>query len=358
MFNQFRNWLNRRFSNPELVVLLFSIFLLMLFLHFLGALLAPVFAAIIIAYLLDGMVKRLVSWKMPHILAASLVCLLFIGIFLLALFVIFPLVWQQLINLFSELPGMFKRGEQFLMHLPQRYPDFVSTTQIQNFMSSFQSDLSRFGKVMIKYSLTTIFSLITLIVYCVLVPLMVFFILKDRDAILQWFSTYMPRKRRLIQKVWGEVNDQIGNYIRAKVFEIIIVAVVTGIAFSILGLNYSLLLAVIVGLSVLIPFAGVIVVTIPVVIIAFLQWGGDAQFWYTVITYLIIVTLDGNLLAPILFSETMQIHPVAVIIAVIIFGGLWGFWGIFFAIPLATLVKAILNVWQDAGENEAANGRE
>lgn len=350
MITQIRNWLDRRFSNPELLILLFSLLVLVLFFHFLGSLLAPVLASVIIAYLLDSSVNRLTAWKVPHILAVSLVVLLFIGIFLLIFLVVFPIVWKQLMNLISELPSMLRKSEQFLLHLPERYPDFITSTQIQTVVASFQSNLSDIGKFLVKYSLSTVFSLITIVVYCILVPLMVFFFLKDRNVIIQWFSRYMPRKRRLIREVWSEVNAQIGNYIRAKVLEIIIVGVVSVIAFSILGLHYGILLAVLVGLSVLIPYAGVILVTIPVVLIAYMQWGGDTHFWVTTIVYLVIVALDGNVLAPILFSETMQIHPVAVIVAVIIFGSIWGFWGIFFAIPLATVLKALLNVWSHSSK--------
>ena len=63
------------------------------------------------------------------------------------------------------------------------------------------------------------------------------------------------------------------------------------------------------------------------------------------ITFIITQLLDGNLLVPFLFSEAVNLHPLIIIIAVLIFGGLWGFWGVFFAIPLATLVKAVVNAW-------------
>ena len=155
----------------------------------------------------------------------------------------------------------------------------------------------------------------------------------------------MPEKRGLLDSVWDEVDLQLGNYIRAKVLEILIVTVVTLIAFVWLGLEYAVLLSVLVGLSVLVPYVGVIVSSIPVVIIAYLQWGWSTDFAYLVVVYGIIVTIDGNVLGPLLFSEAMKIHPVAVIIAILIFGALWGFWGIFFAIPLAVVVKAVLNVW-------------
>jgi putative permease len=120
---------------------------------------------------------------------------------------------------------------------------------------------------------------------------------------------------------------------------------VTYVVFTILGVDFAVLLAVMTGLSVLIPFVGAAVVTVPVAVVAFVQWGPTWDFGYVVIAYAIIQALDGNLLAPILFSEVVDLHPIAIIVAILIFGGLWGFWGVFFAIPLATVVQAVLKAW-------------
>jgi len=84
---------------------------------------------------------------------------------------------------------------------------------------------------------------------------------------------------------------------------------------------------------------------VPVMLIALFQWGWSDQFIYLMAVYGIIQVLDGNVLVPLLFSEAVNLHPVAIICAVLLFGGLWGFWGVFFAIPLATLFKAVLDAW-------------
>ena len=148
-----------------------------------------------------------------------------------------------------------------------------------------------------------------------------------------------------MRQIWSEMNQQIANYVRGKFIEIIIVGGVSSIVFSLLGLNYALLLGILVGLSVLIPYIGALVVTVPVAMIAFFQWGWSNEFIYVLVAYGVIQMLDGNVLVPILFSEAVNLHPVAIILAVLVFGGLWGFWGVFFAIPLATLCKAVLNAW-------------
>ena len=105
-----------------------------------------------------------------------------------------------------------------------------------------------------------------------------------------------------------------------------------------------------VALSVLIPYIGAAVVTIPVVLVAWFQWGWGSEFGYLLAAYIVIQLLDGNLLVPILFSEVNNLHPVAIISAVLIFGSLWGLIGIFFAIPLATFVHAVINAWPTNAE--------
>ena len=180
---------------------------------------------------------------------------------------------------------------------------------------------------------------------------------KNKNAqmfMLGWIADYLPRERSLATKVWVEAEAQIANYVRGKVAEIFIVGLVTYVVFLILGLQYSALLATLVGFSVLIPYIGAAVATIPIALIAYFQFGWDWSFGHVMIAYAIIQALDGNLLVPLLFSEVVNLHPVAIILAILFFGGLWGFWGIFFAIPLATLVQAVLRSWPRNTDSETA----
>ncbi len=340
------NWFQRHFIDTELGYLALLILFIICILWMFGNILVPVLVSIAIAYLLDGVVKRLQRWKLPHFLAVNVVFILFFGLLVLSLFVLLPLIWDQLANLMNEMPGRLKQLEGYFVQLSQQYPDYISKAQVQKWTTAFQSDFARIGRSALSFSLATITNIMMVIVYVVLVPLIVYFLLKDKKQILTWGAKFLPKKRRLTQEVWQEVNQQIGNYIRGKILEIIIVAVVSTISFWLLGLNYAILLGVLVGLSNIIPYVGIIVVTIPVAIVGYLQWGFSMHFAYLMIVYAVVNLIDGNLLAPILFSETMELHPVAVIIAVIIFGGIWGFWGIFFALPLAAVVKALLNAWQ------------
>ncbi|MFJ3484077.1 AI-2E family transporter [Pseudomonas sp. NPDC090202] len=345
MFKVLRDWMQRYFSDEEAVVLAVLLFLAFTIILTLGGMLAPVLAGLVLAFLMQGVVVQLERLRVPERGAVGMVFALFMGALALFLLVLVPLLWHQLITLFNELPGMLAKWQSLLLLLPERYPHLVSDEQVLQAIEAARGEIGKFGQWALTFSLSSLPLLVNMMIYLVLVPILVFFFLKDRRMIGRWFRGYLPRERTLITRVAEEMNRQIANYIRGKVIEIFICGAVTYIAFVAMGLNYSALLAMLVGISVVVPYVGTVVVTVPVAFIALFQWGWGDQFIYLMAVYGIIQALDGNVLVPLLFSQTVSLHPVAIICAVLLFGGLWGFWGIFFAIPLATLCKAVLDAW-------------
>lgn len=345
MFKVLRDWIQRYFSDEEAVVLAVLLILAFTAVLTLGGMLAPVLAGMVLAYLMQGLVVTLERLRVPGGVAVGLVFALFMGVLMLFIVVVMPLLWHQLITLFNELPGMLAKWQSLLLLLPERYPHLVSDEQVLQAIEAARGEIGKFGQWALTFSLSSLPLLVNIMIYLVLVPILVFFFLKDRAMIGEWVRSYLPRERALITRVAQEMNRQIANYIRGKVIEIVICGGVTYIAFVALGLNYAALLALLVGISVVVPYVGAVVVTVPVLLIALFQWGWSDQFIYLMAVYGIIQTLDGNVLVPLLFSEAVNLHPVAIICAVLLFGGLWGFWGVFFAIPLATLFKAVLDAW-------------
>ncbi|PAU57386.1 AI-2E family transporter [Pseudomonas indica] len=345
MVKVLRDWVQRYFSDEEAVVLAVLLVLGFTAVLTLGDMLAPVLAGLVLAFLMQGLVNALERLHLPQIAAVWLVFALFIGVLALFMLVLVPLLWQQLITLFNELPRMLGEWQSLLLLLPERYPHLVTNEQVLQAIEAARGEIGKFGQWLLTFSLSSLPILVNVMIYLVLVPILVFFFLKDRALIAGWLSGYLPRERALMTQVAREMNQQIANYIRGKVIEIIICGVVTYIAFAALGLNYAALLALLVGFSVIVPYIGAVVVTVPVALIALFQWGWGDQFIYLMVVYGVIQALDGNVLVPLLFSEAVNLHPVAIICAVLLFGGLWGFWGVFFAIPLATLFKAVLDAW-------------
>ena len=346
------NWFKRQINNPQIIILGVILIIVFALIGYAGEIMAPVIAGIVIAYILEGGVKIIEAIKIPRLGAVIIVLLLFLILVLALVFGILPLVSQQALQLVAQIPSWIADAQAALLQLPDKYPEILSEQQIRDFIKATTGFLTELGQqIVVTLSASSVLGIITLVIYLILVPILVFFFLKDKDKLTLWFQRFFPEKDHgLTTMVWEKVNRQMSNYIRGKFWEILIVGGVTFITFSIFGLQYSALLSVIVGLSVLIPFVGAAVVTIPVVVVASVQWGFEAEFFYLVGAYLIIQILDGNVLVPLIFSEVVDLHPIAIVVAVLVFGGLWGVWGIFFAIPLATLVQAILISWPRSGE--------
>ena len=344
----FSKWIDRYFSDEEALLLFVLLGGALIVILTLGKALAPVFAGIILAFLMQGGVNRLKQLNIPHLLSVILVFLAFVGGLASLILIVMPLAWKQSVNLFNELPGLLSEIQTVLLLLPQQYPEFISEDRVLELIDLAATELSKMGQWIVTFSLNSITGIIALLIYLVLVPILVFFFLKDGGSLTRWWVSFLPEKREMMTKVWNEMDDQIANYIRGKAIEIIVVGVVTYITFFFLGIKYAALLGILVGLSVLIPYIGAALVTLPVALIGFFQWGWSGDFMYLMIAYAIIQALDGNVLVPLLFSEAVNLHPVAIIVAVLVFGGLWGFWGVFFAIPLATLFKAIVSAWPKA----------
>ena len=311
MLEMLMQWYRRRFSDPEAIALLVILVAGFGILFFFSGLLAPLLVAIVLAYLLEWPTARLEHIGCSRRWATSIVLVLFVGILLLMSFVVMPIAWQQGIYLIRDMPGMLNKLSDFAATLPRRYPALMDAGIIDAMAENMRARIMTMGDSVVKYSLASLVGLLTLAVYLVLVPLMVFFLVKDKEQMLNAVRRVLPRNRGLAGQVWQEMNQQITNYIRGKVLEMIVVGVATWIGFVLF------------------------------------QFGLGTEFWSCFAVYLIIQGLDGNLLVPVLFSEAVNLHPLVIILSVVIFGGLWGFWGVFFAIPLATLIKAVVHAWPD-----------
>jgi len=358
MIDMLKTWYERHFSNPQVVILallLISGFTIVLYF---GDILIPLLSAIVIAYMLEGLVLKVQRKGAGRKLASISVFTVFFTAVSISTLILIPLLVEQISQFFTELPKMLGSIQQVLLQLPDSYPGVITQDQINEIMSLVTAEIGKYSQAVLSFSISSLQGIITWMVYLILMLLLVFFFLKDKELIKKWLSGYLPQKRVLVQQVSREMDMQIGNYIRGKIIEIIIIGVASYIGFVFMGLNYAFLLGLLVGLSVLVPFVGATLVTIPVALTAFFQFGWSSEFGYLMLVYGIIQAIDGNLLVPLLFSEAVNLHPVAIIIAIIFFGGMWGLWGVFFAIPLATLVKAVLNAWPDDPDPDAKGAGE
>ena len=333
---------NRFFSNEESIYFAILLVTSFGFIIYFGKVLLPVIISLVIAFLLNGLMRSLISFNLSKKIAFSITLIVFFG-FYLSLFMALPSLGAQINNLLQNLPSIVASFQETLSNMN----DYFSEEDLEVIFSNLSSQISILLSSALGQLAGTVSLMFNAILYAIMIPLMVFFFLKDKEELLPLAASVLPKENDFMKTVFTEMNGQLFNYVTGKFIEMLIVATASYIVFALLGLPYAVLIAILVGLSVIIPIFGAILVTIPVVLIGLYEWGLTSNFYWLLGLYLVIQVLDGNVLVPILFSNRNNLHPVIIIIAVLFFGGIWGFWGLFFAIPLATFIKAIINSWPE-----------
>ena len=354
MLEELNKVLKKIFSNEETIIFSFVLLIFFIVISFFGSVLTPFIISIIVAYLLVGMQKKIQSYNISEKISLVITFSIFIVTGATLVIWLVPLLYTQLQAFVLDVPNLISNFRDFISDLPSKFPDLVSSDQITIFFQAVSEEISALAQNIVKTSISSIQSAITVLLYIILFPILVYFFLFDRKNIIDGFLKVIPGRRKMFTSIWAEMDVQLSNYVRGKTIEIFIVGIAAAIIFSSLGLRYSALLSVLVGLSVIIPYVGAFLVTIPVVVVGLLQFGLGTQFTILISLYLLLQALDGNLLVPIIFSETVKLHPVIIILAVFIFGSMFGFWGVFFSIPIATFIKAVWNAWPSSLPDESS----
>ena len=350
MLEQLNNVLKKIFTNEETIIFSLAIISFFIVVTFFGSILTPFMISVVVAYLLVGLQKKIQTYNLSAYTSLVITFSIFIVTGAALLIWLVPLLYIQMQAFVLDVPNLINNFLDYISELPAKFPDLVSSEQISIFFQAVSDEIAAIAQNIVKSSISGIQSAITFLLYIILFPILVYFFLFDRKNIIDGLLKVVPGKREMLSSIWKEMDIQLSNYVRGKTIEIFIVGIVAAVIFVSVGLKYSALLSVLVGLSVIIPYVGAFLVTIPVVVVGLLQFGLGTEFYVLIGLYFLLQALDGNLLVPIIFSETVKLHPVVIILAVFIFGSMFGFWGVFFSIPIATFIKAVWNAWPSSSQ--------
>ena len=325
MLNTFKNTIKK---NKEVTLLI--AFSVAFFVLINSSFLLPIVVSITISYLLYNIKFMLKKLGLPEIIAFLITYSIFITLFSTIFSILLPNIFKQSVILINDMPLIMQKVKIITYKLTKKYIPMSISEQTNLLFSNAITYTQGLGKAIISTSLLSIAIIIKWIIYAFLIPILVFFFLKDHDIIIQWFSNIMPEKSFFWKKIWKHINTQINNYVLGKIIEIIIISIMTYILFKYYDLAYADLLAISVGMSVVMPYVGALVVSAPVIFTSAVQFGLSNDFFYLNLTYAIIQIFDGNILVPVLFSEVVKLHPISIILSVIIFGATMGIYGVFF----------------------------
>lgn len=328
--------------DPRFITLVVASLVAVGLILFIGNTLIPFVMAVVLTYFLDGGVKRIQRFGLPRGLAFAVVFTLFLATYVWAFVGPMRLAVRQGFVIAQDLPQLQADLQLRLLALRDTPLQLLPEAQQQELAIQIVPRLRTWMVDLLASTAASLPNLASWVVYLLILPLLVFFFLKDKEELLTAFGRFLPKDRELIDKIFLDVEQKTASYVRGTLWRMLIVGLVSGGVFISLGFNYGALMGALTGLSVLIPYVGAVAVAFPLALLGYAQWGMTWDLGTLLIAYGVIQVLDGYVLVPYLFSIAVKLHPVTIVMATFVFGSIWGFWGLIFAIPLATLVKSFL----------------
>ena len=370
MFVLLKRWYWRHFSQPgtiEFALVLIGAFLTV---YYFMWLVGPLVVALCLSYCLDWAVKSAIKhFKISRFLASSIVMIIFIGLCVGLLLFIAPKILQQGAEFYGKVQEFSQNASESANIEDENIDAVISTTvydliertpeplasmftreDVENYVNNTRSFvMSNLTQIIKTKIMPSVMNAATWLMYMIVVPIFMFLMLSNKEVLQKRFRTYvLPNNQELISVFWPKINSQIEGYIRGKMLHITIISILNTFAFLTFGLNYAFLLGLGVGLSVVIPYVGAVIITIPILLVSLIQFGFSQAFFWFLLVYIVIQLLDSNVLTPFLFSKAMNLDAFSILAAIMIFGGLWGFWGVFLSIPLATFIGTLIVYWPNA----------
>jgi len=185
MLDVIKDWYRRNFTDPQAVILVLLLLVGFGLIWLVGDIMAPVLVALVLAYLLEGVVGMLVRLGVNRTLGAVFVLVIFLAISFIVFFGLVPILSKQVTEVVTALPDMIAKGQEQLLRLPELYPDVFTIEQIKGLIANVRAEVGQAGQQILSFSIARLRTFITIVIYAVLVPLMVFFVLKDKHQLIR-----------------------------------------------------------------------------------------------------------------------------------------------------------------------------
>ncbi|MDO9573998.1 MAG: AI-2E family transporter [Candidatus Contubernalis sp.] len=300
----------------------------------------PFIASFIIAYLLNPLLEFICKKKISR---SAGILIIYLGFFLtLALLSInvIPSLMGEMQKLLVKVPLYSSQIQQFIVEMQQDYHRFNLPDSIR---SVVDANIDQFQVLIIDLLETFTDSVINLfshIFLLVLIPLLVFYILKDIENIKSSIYRMIPHKHRgRVRAAAEDIDKTLGAYVRGQIFISVFVASMVYVGLLLLGVEFAVLLAIINGITNVIPYFGPIIGAIPAFSIALLESPLLALKVILMIT--IVQQVESHVLTPTVFGKNLGLHPVIVILSLLFGGSLFGLLGLIFAVPVVAVIKVI-----------------
>ena len=315
-------------------------------LDFLGVVMLPVILSGLLYYLLNPIVDWMEKHKINRVLAISIVFVI-IGLFIIwGLAVAIPNLQRQVLNFARNVPTYLEDADKVINDLvTKRLPDDFRP-QLEQVLSNVSSEAtmwaSKISSQAVNWVSAFISSVSQVIVAVIIVPFMLFYLLRDGKGLRDYLTKFIPNKlKEPVGQVLSDVNKQLSNYVRGQVTVAIIVAIMFIIFFKIIGLRYAVTLGITAGILNLVPYLGSFLAMLPALVLGLIA--GPVMLLKVIIVFIVEQTIEGRFVSPLILGSQLNIHPINVLFVLLTSGSMFGIWGVLLGIPVYASAKVVIS---------------
>lgn len=335
---------------PVHITLFYSlgVLLTILSLKFFPLLTIPFFISGILAYLFNPIVNLAIrKTGISRTLASSVIILILLILFFTINILLLPYIVEQIINVGQKLPNLLYKFSNtvkgFSDYLTRTFPDFAGNI---NLMKDIEELISRIPTVLttlITDIFSSIYGSLIVILYTVFIPVFTFYFLKDYYKFYDTFLDLIPyRYRKGLQTRINALNAILSSFIRGQAIVIMILSVLYSTGLTLIGLPFGIIIGIIAGLGDMIPYTGTIIGMALSLIIAAAHFQSFQPALLIIVLFLVVKLFENWYLYPKIVGREVGMHFLLVLISIILFGTLFGFWGLLVAIPSVAGFKMFL----------------
>lgn len=309
--------------------------------------LMPFLAAFLFAYLLDPIVDRIEHWRLSRTGAVAIVLSLFALIMLLGILIVLPLLNKQLQSFILWVPSLLnwliKTALPWLQNKLALSPDWLAVDTLKASLLAHWQQASHVATNVLGVVTRSGFALFYWLANILLIPLVMFYLLRDWDRLLACMEELLPRRwRHRVLHLVGQCDEVLGAFVRGQLLVMLSLGFIYALGLTLVGLNMSLLIGFMAGLLSLVPYLGFLVGIVVASCVALLQFADLGHLIGVAVVFGLGQILESFMLTPMLVGDRIGLHPVTVIFAVLAGGQLFGFMGTLLALPVAAVLLVLL----------------
>ena len=321
-------------------------FLFIPVIDFLSVVMLPVILSGLLFYLLNPLVDLMEKYKINRVLAISIIFVIIAVLLIIGLAVAIPNLQRQVVIFAQNVPSYLEDADRVIDDLvTKRLPDDFRP-QLEQVLANFSTQATAWASNISSKAVNWVSALISgtsqVIVALIIMPFMLFYLLRDGKGLRDYITQFLPNKlREPVGKVLSDVNQQLSNYVRGQITVAVIVAIMFIIFFKIIGLRYAVALGVTAGILNLVPYLGSFLAMIPALVLGLIA--GPVMLLKVIIVFIVEQTIEGRFVSPLILGSQLNIHPITILFVLLTSGSMFGIWGVLLGIPIYASAKVVIS---------------